>query len=346
MLRNGIAQERYQMSLVKVSANRHPLSFVTNYNQSILEKRIRMMNIKRSSVESIWKYLMLFPIFGLTLLSFNSIHLESEGNAPAEEKYTYNYDHIEEILIEGSFASKSDNNTFVLANITGRILVEAHEKETIEISAIKTINAPTEEQIDKGVNEIKVGKLSSERTFAVFLESPYSKFDSQNNLFSHSENCDDNPCFDYKFRLDYKVKLPRRTNLIIQNVNGGDIRIENIAARRLNINHITGSIIMQGVTGTTQAKTISGNVEVTYSAIPAGDSSYKTISGYIEASYPADFRGEVFQKAGDGTFISDFDINPQYLKNNKPKSTFRIGPKVSSTFRFETTSGDIRLKSN
>jgi hypothetical protein len=58
----------YQMSLVKVSAPHFPISLTTNYNQSILKKRLIMMNSKKSSLNSTWKYLCIVPLL-LVLVS-------------------------------------------------------------------------------------------------------------------------------------------------------------------------------------------------------------------------------------------------------------------------------------
>jgi len=52
----------YKMSLVKVSAPHFPISLTTNYNQSILKKRLIMMNAKKSNVNSTWKYLCIVPL--------------------------------------------------------------------------------------------------------------------------------------------------------------------------------------------------------------------------------------------------------------------------------------------
>lgn len=52
----------YKMSLVKVSAPHFPISLTTNYNQSVLKKRLIMMNAKKSNVNSTWKYLCIVPL--------------------------------------------------------------------------------------------------------------------------------------------------------------------------------------------------------------------------------------------------------------------------------------------
>ena len=53
----------YQMSLLKVSATHLPLSLTSNYNQSLLKKRIAMMNAKKSNLNTSWKYFFLLPMF-------------------------------------------------------------------------------------------------------------------------------------------------------------------------------------------------------------------------------------------------------------------------------------------
>ena len=63
-----IEKKSYQMSLVKVSAPNFPMSLTTNYNQSILKKRLMMMNMKKSNLNSTWKYLCIFPLL-LVLIS-------------------------------------------------------------------------------------------------------------------------------------------------------------------------------------------------------------------------------------------------------------------------------------
>jgi len=59
---SDIEPASYQMSLVKVSAPNFPASLTTNYNQSILKKRLLMMKSKKSNINSTWKYLCIVPL--------------------------------------------------------------------------------------------------------------------------------------------------------------------------------------------------------------------------------------------------------------------------------------------
>jgi hypothetical protein len=60
----NIDRAAYQLSLLKVSAPHLSLRITTNYNQSLLKKRILMMNAKKSNLHTLWKYFMLLPLFG------------------------------------------------------------------------------------------------------------------------------------------------------------------------------------------------------------------------------------------------------------------------------------------
>ena len=63
--REAVEPSSYQMSLLKVSTPHFPLSLTINYNQSLLKKRIAMMNAKKSNVHTAWKYFFLLPLLVL-----------------------------------------------------------------------------------------------------------------------------------------------------------------------------------------------------------------------------------------------------------------------------------------
>jgi len=82
---SDIEPASYQMSLVKVSAPHFPASLTTNYNQSILKKRLVMMNAKKSNVNSTWKYLFIVPLF-LVFIAFLNEPVAYGKNSPQVKK--------------------------------------------------------------------------------------------------------------------------------------------------------------------------------------------------------------------------------------------------------------------
>src|SRR5476651_1186342 len=68
---NRVEPADYQLSLLKVSVPNFSMRITTNYNQSLLKKRIVMMNAKRSNIHTMWKYFMLMPLLGALVCGLN-----------------------------------------------------------------------------------------------------------------------------------------------------------------------------------------------------------------------------------------------------------------------------------
>ncbi len=78
MIQQGVEKKGYQLNLFKVAAPHYPLYLTTNYNQSFLKNRIAMMNAKKSSARSTWKYLSILPLLFFSMLFLNRVY----SNAP------------------------------------------------------------------------------------------------------------------------------------------------------------------------------------------------------------------------------------------------------------------------
>jgi len=76
----------YQLSLLRVSAPHLPFSLTNNYNQSLLKRRIVMMNSQRSSGRTIWKYFFLLPIFTALVLLLNKPAVYSQAPGASRSK--------------------------------------------------------------------------------------------------------------------------------------------------------------------------------------------------------------------------------------------------------------------
>lgn len=85
LLKKGMEKESYQMSLLKVSVSTKPFNLTTSYNNSFLKNRIIMMNSKKSSIASIWKYLFILPLFFLSMISLNAVQADQYSEDSAVE---------------------------------------------------------------------------------------------------------------------------------------------------------------------------------------------------------------------------------------------------------------------
>lgn len=69
--KEGVDKESYQWNLLQIAVPNKPLSIATNYNQSLLKQRIRMINAKKSTMHNYWKYAFMAPLFFGVLLLLN-----------------------------------------------------------------------------------------------------------------------------------------------------------------------------------------------------------------------------------------------------------------------------------
>jgi hypothetical protein len=91
LLRRALDPSSYQMSLLRVSAPHLPLGLTTNYNQSLLKKRILMMQSKKSNWHTTWKYLFLLPLMALMMCLLNEPALQAQEPASAKKKSNRNH---------------------------------------------------------------------------------------------------------------------------------------------------------------------------------------------------------------------------------------------------------------
>ncbi|RKN77870.1 ankyrin repeat domain-containing protein [Ulvibacterium marinum] len=66
-----IPPQEYQMNLLNIATTQKPLSITSNYNQSLIKKRIIMMNTKKSNPYNYWKYTFIAPVVFAILLVLN-----------------------------------------------------------------------------------------------------------------------------------------------------------------------------------------------------------------------------------------------------------------------------------
>lgn len=68
---HAVEPQNYQMSLLEIATERKSLTLVSNYNQSLIKKRIIMMNKQKSNKYGYFKYAFIAPVLFVTLLLLN-----------------------------------------------------------------------------------------------------------------------------------------------------------------------------------------------------------------------------------------------------------------------------------
>ena len=174
-----VEKESYQFSLLKVAAPHFPLSLTTNYNQSLIKKRIIMMNSKKSSVHTTWKYFFLLPLLILFVCLFNQPAVQGQNlnlNEASKEQANIENGMATEgswfAVIKGNtvnfqFRNDDDNNsstTFQLSELNGLTKNKQGEFTLTREAGIMNFEGKFD-----GINGMGTYKFTANKNFSVAM---------------------------------------------------------------------------------------------------------------------------------------------------------------------------------
>jgi hypothetical protein len=241
-----------------------------------------------------------------------------------------------------------------LYNLDGFIHVEGYDGQKVIIDLDEVINADDSATLEAGKKEVRVAFDQSADSIIVYTAEPY---DTRPHRRDHWTYSDDRNEIEYHFSLSYTVKVPFGMNLIVSTVNNGDVDVKDVTGS-LKVNNVNGPVSIKNAKGVTNARTINGNLTVSYTSVPPDGSKYYTLNGALTVTYPPDLSADLQFKSMNGRFYTDFpqvEILPvQVIKNTEPKGSgtvykldidkrIRIG-NGGKLFRFETMNGNIYIK--
>lgn len=245
---------------------------------------------------------------------------------------------------------KAAATVLAIYDLEGSINVEGYAGDKVVLEIDKVISAKTQEQLETGKKEFRLEFEQKSDSIIVYIAEPYDT-----RPHSGRWNHDDRR-IEYKFQLEFTVKVPYDMSLDIRTVNKGSLTIQDVNGS-LKAHNVNGSVTIKNAKGATEARTINGGVTVNYLSVP-DSSSFYTLNGTLEVTYPASLSADIQFKSMNGGFYTDFDNTeplPMYVvKNadNRGKGTlyrldiarrikFGNGGKV---MKFETMNGNIYVK--
>ncbi|WP_428665295.1 DUF4097 family beta strand repeat-containing protein [Runella sp.] len=259
----------------------------------------------------------------------------------------------EQIAKEYTLKQNAASSTLAIYNLNGNIKVEGYSGDKVVLEIDKTISGKTNEILEQGKAEFQLMFEQNEDSVIVYILEPY---DTRPRRDWKGRNY--NKHIEYRYNLDFKVKIPYSMNLHASTINGGDVTVKDVAGA-LHVSNVNGAITLTNAKGPTDVRTINGNVTANYTAIPPGRSDYKTLNGDIRITYPAALSADCEFKTFHGEFYTDFEnvesLPVKVVKNQDQKAdkttVYKLNTETSvrignggKTFRFETFNGNIYLK--
>ena len=277
---------------------------------------------------------------------------------------TYQKTETEVIEKMMKFEQNNNNNHLTIFNVYGSVDVEGHDGDAILIKATNQVFANSQNLLDEGIEEIGLKFEQYGEKIYVYLDSPYTYFDREEELIWHSDTCwRHHDCSRkhkkkaYKYHMDITVKVPENTNLKVSTINDGDIKISAVDARTLNVNNINGAIDMVDVAGQTDVNAINKDINISYRKNPTSDSIFGSINGDLNIKFAGQPDANVVYETMHGELYSAFDVSmlkPEVKRTSKQKEhgiQYKLGAgsrlKVGNggpEYKFHTLNGDIKIQ--
>ncbi|QCX01253.1 DUF4097 domain-containing protein [Aggregatimonas sangjinii] len=273
---------------------------------------------------------------GLTVLSF----LCSYGIAAQKSTET--------IAKEIGFSSNSVENMLVVQNVNGPISVEGYDGKTIKIEVEKTISARSQALLEEGRRDIQLKIEEVGQRIYVYLESPWNDFDTAIGRYSNRKKNGRWEQPDYRYYLDFKLKVPKNTNVKLATMNDGDIYAKNVHGEEIIVSNLNGAITLDNITGKTDVNALNRDINITYYKNPSGDSKYHSLNGDVNVTFQADLNAEVSFKSLNGDMYTNYDtekLSPR-LVQTKTKNGKKAKYNMSSEQSYRIGNGGIQLDFN
>lgn len=213
--------------------------------------------------------------------------------------------------------------TLEVDNAVGDIRVERGSGDEIVVNYTKTARSFTKDMAREALKAIvlSVDEPSADRVVISVNQEEDQFFcgDRDGGFFCGSQS------------VDMTISVPEQVRLVISN-NVGDIRVENVTARDLQITNNTGDVHVDADLG------------------PSGDFSIETDVGDIMLVLPDDTFIDVNAETSVGDInLSDFNVSQRDEDRNGPSSSWQgtlgDGNETPPSLRLRTNVGDITFES-
>ena len=121
--------------------------------------------------------------------------------------------------------------------------------------------------------------------------------------------------------VDLEVRVPRRTSVHANLVNGGDISIAGVTGEH-ELQNVNGDVVATDISGSAVLNSTNGDVRATFASV-AGDRpmSFTSFNGDVDVALPANLSADLLVTSQQGDVFTDFEFE----ERQDPKSVQRSG---------------------
>lgn len=211
--------------------------------------------------------------------------------------------------------------TLEIREPNGRIRVEATDGNEVEVTATRVAKAPTEDAAKAAAEKIQINEKVSDNRIELDSTSGFQMTAG------------------YSQRVDYDVKVPRSTNLVIKATNSA-VDIQSVAGM-VKVEAVNGEIQISGADKGADVVTVNGRVIVNLAQVGTEGVRVKTTNGAIEIGVPPTAKATFAARVSNGAVeVENLDVQASEKSHRRLDATLGGGgPEI----RLDTTNGLIKI---
>jgi DUF4097 and DUF4098 domain-containing protein YvlB len=231
-------------------------------------------------------------------------------------------------------------------NVNGSIEVVGEDRKDVQLVALRRTKARSEEALAQANQEVQLDIEANEGGVVLFVDGPF-------RCGKNCMNCRDNNRYHVEF--EFQLRVPRRTDLDLKTVNGGEIVVRGVEGD-FEVNNVNGGVEMTDQGGSGRVDVINGEVHIVFAQNPREASRFYSLNGDVDVSFRSNLAANLRASTSNGEIYSAFDG-----EQLPPRSVIRevedghtmykldgsSGLRVGSggpEIEFETFNGDIRIR--
>jgi len=244
-------------------------------------------------------------------------------------------------------AAANGHREIEVDNVWGSIEVSGADGDTVQMDVDESYHAESEKTLERAKKEYVLN---------VSQDSGSLKAEAKYPDTCESATCWHAQDYPYAVEMNFKLQVPRDSDLTLKTVNGHEVRVRDVNGT-FSIHNVNGEIMMDGISGSGTARSVNGPIKVAFGKNPSGDSSFGTVNGSVTLRFPKNLSADFQFRTFSGSIDSDFAVlaNSAVPQESRHGTAFyfrtnalggwRVGA-GGPVVRVENLNGDIHILEN
>lgn len=250
--------------------------------------------------------------------------------------------------IEQSFQLPAGGGKVVVDDIAGNVTVRAVDGDVVRIVARQLIHATSDANLAVGREEMALQLSQHGDTVIAFVDAPFR--DDDGSL--------QGPWGELPYRVlyDFEVQVPRRAAVDVKTVLEGDVELHGTDGP-FEVRNVNGDVLVRDVGGAGNAKTVNGELAVSFRKNPGDDCEFSNVNGDVDVTFRSGLAADVRFRTMNGEGWSDFPytvvpVQPTVNESRRDgrfviKSDWAQGIRIGGggpQLSFATINGDVLIR--